>query len=218
MKTTTAVQDLRVRIFSEVDWASYYGPAQRLSSEIEDIFNEPCPFYKNKSVKETHFAFTGMPKINGDPLTVAKWLELHPADSQPRFSFSQNPWHFNQPHTDTIVLEPRLYIVLREIVPGSTNNTSEEQIKMLPPGYEVPSTITEVTKDILVYRRTGKRCNGSCWAACSERTVQTELVSAGRISCVGFFNGHGLGVVNWFGHCHNGCGVGASRILNLYKI
>ena len=209
--TTTAQQDLRVRIFSEADWASYYGPAQKLSPEVEDVLNGPCPFNKGKLVKDTHFAFMGMPAINGEPLTVAKWLELHPADGQLKFYFANDPWHVGQPHTDVVTLEPRLYIMLREIVPGSTSSTPEEQVAMLPPEYEVPSTIAEVTKDILVYRRTGKRCNPNRWAACKERTVKTDKAFAGLVSCVGSFDGHGLVVDRWFGGQSDFVGVGASR-------
>ena len=211
MTTTTAAQDPRVRIFSEADWASYYGPAQKLNPEVEDVLNGPCPFNKGKLVKDTHFAFMGMPAINGEPLTIAKWLELHPADGQPKFYFNTNPWHAGQPHTDVATLEPRLYIVLREIVPGSTSKTPEEQVAMLPPEYEVPTTIVEVTKDILVFRKTGKRCNGSRWATCTERTVKTSHVRAGSVSCVGSFIEDGLDVNDWDGSQNDDVGVGASR-------
>lgn len=211
MTTTTAAQDPRVRIFSEADWASYYGPAQKLNPEVEDVLNGPCPFNKGKLVKDTHFAFMGMPAINGEPLTIAKWLELHPADDQPKFYFTNDPWHVGQPHTDVATLEPRLYLLLREIVPGSTNSTPEQQVAMLPEGYEVPTTIAEVTKDILVFRKTGKRCNGSRWAACKERTVKTDKADAGNVSCVGLFHGIGLNVYGWVGDQRDLVGVGASR-------
>ncbi|MEI8174828.1 MAG: hypothetical protein WCG28_02660 [bacterium] len=203
--------NLQARIFSKTDWASYYGQTEKLDPQIEEIMMSTCPFNKGKLVKDTHFAFIGMPAINDEPLTVAKWLEIHPADGQPKFYFNDSPWHVGQPHTDIAVLEPRLYIMLREIVPGSTRKTPEEQVAMLPPEYEVPTTIAEVTKDILVYRRTGKRCNGSYWAACSERTVQTTQASAGRVSCVGHFSEFGLDVYDWSGNQSGDVGVGASR-------
>ena len=204
-------QDLRVRIFSQADWASYYGSTEKLDPQVEEILMSACPFNKGKLVKDTHFAFMGMPEINGEPLTVAKWLKLHPADGQPKFYFNDNPWHVGQPHTDVATLESRLYIVLREIVPGSTRKTPEDQVAMLPEGYEVPSTIVEVTKDILVFRKTGKRCNGSVWAACKERTVKTDKASAGSVSCVGSFYEDGLRVYRWHGNQNAGVGVGASR-------
>lgn len=210
--TTTAQQGM-VRVWGLGDWASYYGPAEKLDPRVEEILMSPCLFHKGKLVGDTHFAFMGVSTINDASLTVAKWLELHPADDQPRFYFNQNPWHIDQPHTDIVTLEPRLYILLREIVPGSTGMTPEEQVAMLPPEYEVPTTIAEVTKDILVFRKTGKRCNGSRWAACSERTVQTSRVGAGVVSCVGYFGEFGLRVRYWGGLRHDDVGVGASRKL-----
>jgi hypothetical protein len=177
----------------------------------EDVLNGPCPFNKGETVSETHFAFLGITALNGAPLTVAKWLELHPATGQPKFYFNQNPWHAGQPHTDVATTELRWYLMLKDIVPGSMDKTPEEQVAMLPPEYEVPTTIMEVTKDILVFRKTNERPNGLQWAACTERTVKTTSAYSGAVSCVGFFNGGGLRVGLWVGH-RNGCfGVGASR-------
>jgi len=198
------------------NWASYYGgPTEKLDSQVEEVLQSACPFYSGKRVFETHFVYLGMPAINGESLTVAKWLELHPGPDQPKFYLGTNPWHAGQPHTDIATLEPRLYVTLREIVPGSTGKTPKEQVAMLPEGYKVPTTIEEVTKDILVFRKTGKRSNGSVWAACSERTVKTARVGAGRVSCVGGFGEDGLYVFDWDGYRVDIVGVGASRILKL---
>jgi hypothetical protein len=207
---TTTTQNV-VRVWGLNDWVSFYGKPEKLDPRIEEVMQSACPFYKGKLVADTHFAFVGVPEINGDPLTVAKWLELHPPTEQPKFYFNTDPWHAGQPHTDVATLEPRLYVVLREIVPGSTRKTPEDQVAMLPEGYEVPTTIVEVTKDILVFRKTGKRCNGSVWAACKERTVKTDKVSAGDVSCVGRFHEFGLHVNSWHGNQDGYVGVGASR-------
>lgn len=216
MKTTT--QDLRVRIFNQADWASYYGPTEKLDPQVEEILMSACPFNKGKLVKDTHFAFMGMPVIDDDPLTVAKWLELHPPTGQPKFYFNTNPWHAGQPHTDEATLESRLYIMLRDIVPGSTYKLPEDQVALLPEGYEVPTTIAEVTKDILGFRKTGKRFNPNVWAACKEQTIKTDTAHAGDVSCVGSFNESGLSVNYWLGRRNDNVGVGASRILKLESL
>lgn len=204
-----------IRIFGQADWTTYYGrQTERLHPKVEDIFFSPCPFHKGKLVKDTHFAFVGMPAINGTPLTVARWLELHQANSQPNFIDNTGVWYTDQPHVEVATLEPRrLYLVLREIVPGSTNKTPEEQVAMLPPEYEVPSTITEVTKNILVLRRTGKYSNNGHWAVCSDITVRTDRVNAGLVSCVGGSRSKndGLRVTFSNGDRRHLVGVGASR-------
>lgn len=176
----------------------------------EDILNSTCPLC-GKVVKDCHFAFLGLTSINGSPLTVAKWLELHPATSQPKFYFNQSPWHIGQPHTDVATMVLRYYLLHTEIVPNSTGKTPEEQAAMLPPEYEIPTTIAETTKDILVFRKTGVRPNGSKWAACTERTVKTNSARAGRVSCVGSFGEDGLFVYDWNGLRYCFVGVGASR-------
>ena len=179
-----------------------------------DTLNSPCPFNKGKLVKDTHFAFLGISGINGQPLTVAKWLKLYPGNGQPKFYCNNDPWHAGQPHTDVATMQLRWYLMLRDIVPGSTSKTPEEQVVMLPEGYEVPTTIMEVTKDILVFRKTGERPNGSrWWAACTERTVETDKVSVGSVSCVGFFDEFGLDVTYWDGYRNGRIGLGASRKL-----
>ena len=206
-------------IFDDADWMSYYDAkfTKKQFREAgkfpwgEDILNSSCPFNSDKLVKDTHFAFLGLTAINGSPLTVAKWLELHPATGQPKFYFNNDPWHVGQPHTDVATMQLRWYLMLKDIIPDSTSKTPEEQVAMLPPEYEVPSTIAEVTKDILVFRKTDVRPNPSHWAACTERTVKTDKVSAGHVSCVGIFDGDGLSVDYCYGLRDDVVGLGASR-------
>lgn len=207
--------------FGLEEWATLYGAnfTKKQLREVaefpwgEDILNGPCPFVQGKLVKDTHFAFLGVSKLNGDPLTVMKWHELHPATGQPKFYHStDNPWHRGQPHTDTETMELRWYLMLKEIMPDSTSKMSEEQVIMLPAEYEVPTTIAEVTKDILAFRKTGGRPNYSRWAACKERTVKTDCDNAvGYVSCVGNFDEFGLEVYYWTGDRYDYVGLGASR-------
>lgn len=212
-------------IFTDADWMTYYNVKftktyLRDAGKFpwgEDVLNGPCPFNKDKLVKDTHFAFFGLWAINGQPLTVAKWLQLHPATDQPKFYFNSDPWHEGQPHTDIATMEARWYLMLKDIVPGSTDQTPEKQAAMLPPEYEVPTTIAETTKNILVYRKTSQRPNGSRWAACTERTVKTNKALAGFVSCVGCFDGDGLHVHGWNGIRVYHIGVGASRKFKALK-
>ncbi len=217
-KLARATMDQNFFGVEEWEWTTLYG-ANFSKKQLrdagkfpwgEDILNSTCPLC-GKVVKDCHFAFLGLTAINGAPLTVAKWLELHPATDQPKFYFNQNPWHVGQPHTDTAAMQLRYYLLHTEIVPNSTDKTPEEQAAMFPPEYEVPSTIAETTKDILVFRKTGVRPNGSRWAACTERTVKTNSADAGFVSCVGYFGESGLGVSSWGGNRFSGVGVGASR-------
>lgn len=206
-------------IFDVADWTALYD-AKFTKKQLreagkfpwgEDVLSSPCPFNNGKLVKDTHFAFLGISGLNGQPLTVAKLIELHPITGQPKFYFNTNPWHVGQPHTDVATMQLRWYLLLKDIVPGSTDKTPEDQVAMLPPEYEVPTTIVETSKDILVFKKTGKRANGLRWAVCTERTVKTDKVSAGYVSCVGLFDEVGLNVDRWDGNRRSHVGLGASR-------
>jgi hypothetical protein len=206
-------------LFGIEDWQTLYGvkftkKQLREAGKFpwgEEVMNGPCPFNPEKQVKDTHFAFLGVTGINGEPLTVQKWTKLHPATGQPKFYFADNPWYEGQPYTDETTLEFRWHLLLKEIVPGSTEKTPEQQAAMLPPEYEVPSTIAEVTKDILAFRKMNVILNGGRWAACKERTIKTGKVDGNLVSCVGYFVGRGLNVNNWGGDDVGYVGVGASR-------
>ncbi len=205
--------------FGVEEWATLYGAnfTKKQLREVaafpwgEDVLNGPCPFNKGKLVKDTHFAFLGVEKLNSSPLTVMKWHELHPATGQPKFYFNENPWHQGQPHTDAATMELWWYLLLKEIVPNSMSKAPEDQVAMLPAEYEVPTTIAEVSKDLLVFRKTGERPNYSRWAACKERTVKTDRAHAGDVSCVGGFNEYGLNVNSWNGIADDDVGLVASR-------
>jgi len=206
-------------IFTDADWMNYYN-VKLTKSQIfearkfpwnEDILNSPCPFNLGKKVKDTHFAFLGISNINSQPLTVAKWLELHPATGQPKFYFNTNPWHMGQPHTDVATMQLRWYLMLKGIVPNSTKKTPEEQALMLPKNYEIPTTIEEVSKNIIFFRKTGERLNELKWAACERIVMKIGKISAGCISCVGHFDKDGLGIIYCDGNHSDHIGIGASR-------
>ncbi len=150
------------RIFGPEEWSALYGA--RLPKRIpafpwsEDALKAPSPFHKGKTVAETHFAFLGLAKLNGKPLTINKWRELHPTTAQPRF-YSDNPWYRNEQFATDATCEFKWYLMPLEIVPNSERKTYREQLALLPEDYEVPTAIAEVTKDILAFRKTGTYVN-----------------------------------------------------------
>lgn len=200
--------------FGIEEWSSLYGVSftKKQLREVadfpwgEDILNAPCPFVEGKSIKETHFAFLGIPSVNGKPLTILKWHELHLATGQPKFYFANNPWYGNQKFATEVTCELRWYLMPLEIVPSSTNKTYQEQVAMLTQDYEVPNAIEEVTKSILYYRKNGIRLNQSRWSRCQ------DVTSVGYRVNVGHFGESGLHVnSHWDGHRHSYIGVAASR-------
>ena len=200
--------------FGPEEWASFYNeslPAKFLRKIKfpwgEDVLEGPCPFNSGKTVRETHVAFLGLSVLGDKPLTILRWQELHPKSSgkQPFFYHDPNPWYAEESHA-RVALQARWHLFLREVVPGSVGIDHEAQIKLLPSEYEVPTTVAEVTKDLLSFRKSGTRPNQNIWARCSERT------SNGLLSVAGDWGGSGL-LVYWGGNADDIVGMGASRKL-----
>jgi hypothetical protein len=55
-----------------------------------------------------------------------------------------------------------------EVIPGSAGITYKEQVEMLPPEYEVPFAIEELTKNILYYRRNNTSLNWGWKIRCQD--------------------------------------------------
>jgi len=203
------------RYFGPEDWASLYGvrftkKQLRAVAQFpwnEDLLNSPCPLVAGKTIRETHFAFLELDRINGDPLTIMKWQQLQPAPGQPRFyKYGSEAWYGNQQFAVRTTGELRWRLMPLEIVPNSTSKTFAEQTAMLPTEYEVPLAVTEVSKVMLYFRKSGKYANSSRYARVS------DLASAGGRVFVGLFAAGGLRVDHFWGGYRGGdLGLSAAR-------
>jgi hypothetical protein len=201
--------------FGVEEWATLYGVnfTNKQLREIaefpwnEDVLNAPCPFYKGKSIKETHFAFLGLDSFKGKPLTVIKWQELHSKSGQPRFySYAPDCWYAKEKFAINSTCRFRWYLMPLEIIPDSTEKTYQEQVAMLSTEYEVPLAIEEITKLILYYRKNGIYLNPTNYGRCQ------DVSSGGFRVRVGLFDSVGLDVDYWWGDDRNYfVGLAASR-------
>ncbi len=203
--------------FGIEDWATLYGAnfSQKQLREVaefpwsEDILNSTCPLC-GKTVKDCHFAFLGLDRLNGKPLTILKFQELYPVTAQPRFaSYISDSWYSEEKFVAETTMSLRWYLLHTNIVPKSEDKTFDEQKAMLPAEYEVPSAIAEVSKDLLVFKKTGVYANSSRYGWC------IDLFSGGCRVRVGIFIVDGLHV-NGFGDesRDHSIGVATSRKLN----
>lgn len=199
--------------FGVEDWSSFYGvnfskKQLRQVAEFpwgEDVLNSTCPLC-GKVVKDCHFAFLGLDHIHGEPLTILKLQELHPATGQPRFySYAPDAWYSKQKFAKEATMDFRWYLLHQNIVPNSQNKTYDEQQAMLTADYEVPSAVTEVTKDLLVFRKTGNFVKYLYYARC-ESVAWDDRVEVGN------FSEKGLNIdYHWEGSRGFFIGVAASR-------
>ncbi len=200
--------------FGIEEWSTFHGISftKKQLREVaefpwgEDVLNAPCPWNTGKLIRETHTAFLGLSKFKGEPLTILKWHDICTATGQPKFDFNQNPWYKENVFAKDATCQFRWHLMLREIMPNSTKKKVADQPGMLPAEYEIPTAISEVTKNLLYYRKNNVWLNPARWA----RTA--EMASRGRFSCVGSFERE-LSVSYWIGDPRYFVGVGASRKL-----
>lgn len=178
----------------------------------EDILNSVCPFC-GKVVKECHFAFLGLDKTNGDPLTIMKWQELHNVSDQPRFyEYAPYVWYADETFAKNIIGDFRWYLLHKEAIPTSAVTTAKAHMAMIV-DYEFPLAIIEVVKDILYYWKNSLYLNQKMYALCS------DIISLDRHVKVGNFSSDGLNI-----QCHDSkvaddlIGLAASRKLPSLKL
>ncbi|MCX6795977.1 MAG: hypothetical protein NTW06_00585 [Candidatus Falkowbacteria bacterium] len=177
-------------IFTAADWVSFYDVTftkKQYSNASKfpwngDILASTCPLC-GRTVRDCHFAFLGLDRLNNDLLTILKFQELHPAMAQPQFASHAS--RSLEKFVKETTMSPRWYLLHTNIVPMSENKTFKEQKVMLTAEYEVPSAVTEVAKDLLVSIKTGVYANPSRFGRC------TDVDSFGGRVTVGSFDADG---------------------------
>ena len=147
--------------FGREEWGDIYGVSltAQQSRKIaklswsEELLDSECLAAPGKSVAEACFAFLGMDKLCGQPLTIMQWQQIHPEGGQPRFyNYGSDCWYPNEQFV-AIPLELKWYLALKEIVQGSANTSWNDMQPMVYDGYRMPSPIEETTKDFLYYQK-----------------------------------------------------------------
>ncbi len=142
------------------------------------VLDAPCPFHSEKSIKETHFAFLGLPDLFNEPLTILKWHEILSDKDQPKFYFDE-PWYANQEFAQDSVCDLRWYLMPLEVIPNSTNKIYQAQVMMLPKEYGVPKAVEEVTKVLLYFFKNATFLNWLRWGRTRDVTSASDPVSVG---------------------------------------
>ncbi|TAN57399.1 hypothetical protein EPN15_04375 [Patescibacteria group bacterium] len=207
--------------FGIEDWTRFYKVSfswEQLRQTPEfpwnkDILLSTCPLCC-KIVKDCHFAFLGLDRINGDPLTFKKLQELHPATGHPKFAsyYSKyDPHYSGKKFITETTMDFRWYLLHTDIVPGSENKTLEEQKAMLPAEYEIPSIVAETAKDLFVCRKTGTYAISAWFKRCADIRRSDGYDSHVSVRC--YSKTEGLDFNNTFTdiNVHNKLCIAASR-------
>lgn len=215
--------------FGPKEWLTRYGKfgvsftKQQLKRAAEfpwgeDILNSPDHWEPVKLVKDTHFAYLGVDTVSTTEgkrlLSINRLQGWFPATGQPRFySYDDDCWYGNgkqgeQPFAKIATCSLRWYLLRKEIVSKSTDTPYDQQLAMLPPEYEPPLAVEEVTKHILFGAlNLGAYLNKSVYARCR------DLSARGRRLNIDNSGSGGLDVYDWDDSGRCGIGVGASRKL-----
>lgn len=147
--------------FGAEAWKEYFGDVglePDLPENIEEILNEPCPFWHNKKVKDTHTLTLIPATINGEPFTLDLLSQIIKNPKKGHKS------EFFEPDYNSIKEQigknpnPRAYWVLMTKYTLYGENKGYEQSILLinKQNYKAPSVLEAATSIIAHYTRRGE--------------------------------------------------------------
>ena len=184
--------------FGKAEWKKYFGyigAEPPLPSNIEEILNEPCSFWPNKKVKETHILVLIPNKVNGQPFTLDYLGELiqrpksgHPTqyryyDDKVKKALGQKsyPSHWT--------------LMTKNVVPGTDKGTSRacdviaSYVNKTGVPYNIPHELDAATSILMHYVKTGERLyNDDPW------TFMYGVDEDGSYLVIGGFTPSGLSI------------------------
>lgn len=129
-----------------------------------ELLDQPCIFYPEKKIRETHVAFLGLSHLAFQGiLRLSTWeavfndtkISLRNAQGEKLRFFNRLPADLDEP-LPVWESDYRWYLILLGKVPGCEGKSFKEQAAMLPPEYEVPRLVTEVQHKVLYVVKTGE--------------------------------------------------------------
>ena len=153
--------------FGKDEWGKYFGDVGTeppLPANIENILNEPCPFWPDKKVKETHLLVLIPNTVNGKAFTMNYLGELI---RKPKSGHSTR-YRFYSKYAKEAVGEksyPSHWLLMtRDIILGSRDKYINECSDMIANHrkktgipYELPNLLEATASILMNYVRTGER-------------------------------------------------------------
>ena len=152
--------------FGKADLEKYFGDIGMeppLPANIEEILNEPCSFWPNKKVKETHLLVLIPSTVNGKPFTLNYLEELI---QKPKSGYATK-YRF---YVDNMREEPgeksypsHWVLMRRDVVPGSRGKNCPELCSLISSHsknvglpYEIPYALEATASILMHYVKTGE--------------------------------------------------------------
>lgn len=182
-------------LFGQDEWWVFYS---QLIKDLPDFpltpeqLDAPCPLTPGKKVGETHFVFLKLDKFYGQgtlesvkPITINFWLEalkgvpfVDVKDKKLCKDFPTVPLA-EQRFTSVPLTERVKYcVIFKGMVPHSETYRYQDAVKLLPPGYRVPTAVELFTAQILFrrkYRRFFKLNTYARYTRCSDQWEEDSV-------------------------------------------
>ena len=170
-----------------------------LPANIENILNEPCSFWPDKKVKETHLLVLIPNTVNGKPFTMNYLGELI---HKPKSGHSTE-YRYYSDYSKKAVGEksyPSHWVLMtRDIIPGSRDKGSKECSDMIANHrkktgipYELPNLLEATASILMHYVKTGERLyTDDPWTYTFSQDVDkyNNPLGVGGFAAVGLFVG-----------------------------
>ena len=187
--------------FGKADWEKYFGDIGSeppLPANIEEILNEPCSFWSNKKVKETHLLVLIPNTVNRKPFTMNYLEELiHNPKSEhsTKYRFYEN---YANEAVGNKSYPSHWVLMTRDIIPSSRKKGYLNCCKLVDNHsrktgfpYELPHLLDATTSILMHYVKTGERLyNDSPYTYTYSKDVDKNQIPL----LVGGFESRGLSV------------------------
>ena len=157
----------RNKAFGKKEWERYFGDVgiePPLPANIETILNEPCSFWPDKKVKETHLLVLIPNTVNGKPFTMNYLRELI---QKPKSGHSTRYMVYSDYAKEAVGEKsyPSHWLLMtRDIIPGSRDKRCKECRDMIANHrdktgipYELPNLLEATASILMHYVKTGER-------------------------------------------------------------
>ena len=199
--------------FGKADWEKYFGEVglePSLPANIEKILNEPCSFWPDKKVKETHLLVLIPNTVNEKPFTINYLEELIQKPKSGHATKYSYYWGGAKEAVGDKSYPSHWFLMTRDIIPGSRCESYSKccdkianHRKKTDVPYELPNLLEATASILMHYVKTGEKLyNDYPWIYTYSQDFFEDSIplGVGDFSpsglCIGYYNidGEYLGV------------------------
>jgi hypothetical protein len=162
--------------FGPANWAKYFGDVGEvppLPPKLEEILQAPCPYWKEKRVRDTHMLVLVPATVNGEPFTLNSLGEMI---QTPKSDGNATNYRFywedaKEELGDKAFQHSYWTLIVKDVIPKSQGKQYKYCEDVLAATYNPPKVLEAATAILMHYTRTGERLfsrhNSYIW--CEER-------------------------------------------------